>query len=372
MKKISFCLLLGTFQIAGAAPLAEAGLLNADVDPLSPPAIAITARPENFMRIERAATQGEAEAQFQLALMYGGGIDVIKNLATTVLWLEKAARQGHVKAQSVLGASYLLGDGVPKNTLMAIPWLEKAAQQGDVAAQGNLGTVYLKGDGVPQNFDFARSWFEKAGMSGSAFAQQALGLMYLNGWGVKRDETIAAQWLSKAAAQNDPRSRQYLEALRKRSKEAAAASGRRSQAFKLPPPLVVTTQPTSAAPGAAKEEDAAVLNVIARWAEAWSSRDVNAYLSFYADNFQAPHGEKRSAWAARRRARIANKQRINVTVDAPQVDFIGNTAVVHFEQKYVSNNLIEADRKKIVLVMRASEWKIVKEISLISRRKTRP
>jgi TPR repeat protein len=338
MKKIPLFALLAAFQTACVAspPATDAADLDRSrlaVPPQTDRAAAFM--PDDFLRIERAAGAGDAEAQYLLALMYGEGAGVQKNLAITVFWLEKAARQGYAKAQSVLGASYLLGEGAPKNPPMAVAWLEKAALQGDLSAQSNLGAVYLNGDGVPQNLDRARWWLEKAALSGSAYAQRGLALMYLNGWGVSRDETIATRWLTKAVEQNDLMSKRDLEKIRQRDGAEQ-----------------VTT-----------DERGAVLDVVARWAQAWSRKDVHAYLAYYAADFRPPNGEKRSVWAAQRRARIENKQRIAVTVDAPRVDIAGDTAVVRFRQKYVSDNLIRLGSKKIVLAKRADRWKIVREIA---------
>jgi len=47
-----------------------------------------------------------------------------------------------------------------------------------------------------------------------------------------------------------------------------------------------------------------VLAAVNGWAKAWSAKDADAYLAYYASAFQVPGGEPRAAWEATRRDRI--------------------------------------------------------------------
>ena len=111
---------------------------------------------------EKAAAQGEAEAQFKLGLMYDEGKGVRQDHAEARKWFEKAAAQGNAEAQSCLGFMYEKGQGVPQDYVKARKWYEKAAAQGDIEAQFNLGIMYAEGQGVPQNKRTAKEWFGKA------------------------------------------------------------------------------------------------------------------------------------------------------------------------------------------------------------------
>ena len=51
----------------------------------------------------KAAQQGDAKAQFKLALCYDDGTGVPQDKALAAQWYTKAAEQGHVKAQVKLG-----------------------------------------------------------------------------------------------------------------------------------------------------------------------------------------------------------------------------------------------------------------------------
>ena len=78
----------------------------------------------------KAAEQGDAEAQYNLALSYYNGQGVTKSYPNAVKWYRKAAEQGDAKAQFNLALCYGKGDGVPKSYTEAVKWLKKAAAQG--------------------------------------------------------------------------------------------------------------------------------------------------------------------------------------------------------------------------------------------------
>ena len=77
-------------------------------------------------------------------------------------WYEKAAAQGEAEAQFKLGAMYANGRGVRQDYAEARKWYEKAAAQGDAQAQNNLGFMYAHGHGVRQNVQTAKEWFSKS------------------------------------------------------------------------------------------------------------------------------------------------------------------------------------------------------------------
>ncbi|MGZ3239434.1 MAG: nuclear transport factor 2 family protein [Burkholderiaceae bacterium] len=106
-----------------------------------------------------------------------------------------------------------------------------------------------------------------------------------------------------------------------------------------------------------------VLNAVHAWAKAWSEQDVKGYLHAYGSDFKAPNGLSRSAWAEERRTRIADKGRISVRVESPQVTLNGNTATVRFRQIYESDRLKANSRKTLVLTKQGGTWQIQQEHS---------
>ena len=80
-----------------------------------------------------AAEQGNAAAQYSLAVMYTSGRGVIEDDAEAVKWYRLAAEQGYAAAQNNLGFMYANGEGVPKDDAEAVKWYRLAAEQGYAA-----------------------------------------------------------------------------------------------------------------------------------------------------------------------------------------------------------------------------------------------
>ncbi|MCG3872898.1 sel1 repeat family protein [Psychrobacter sp. Ps7] len=64
----------------------------------------------NFRQNLRLANQGNASAQYNLAVMYYKGKGVQKNNAKAVEWFKQAAKQGHIKSQYNLEVMYSNGE----------------------------------------------------------------------------------------------------------------------------------------------------------------------------------------------------------------------------------------------------------------------
>jgi TPR repeat protein len=101
-----------------------------------------------FEEFRAAAEKGDANCQFNLALMYEKGIGVAKDEKQAVVWYRKSAEQGNSNAQFNLGVLYENGRGCDVDFAQANQWYRKASVQGDALAIGNLGMLYLRGDGV--------------------------------------------------------------------------------------------------------------------------------------------------------------------------------------------------------------------------------
>ena len=112
----------------------------------------------------------------------------------------------------------------------------------------------------------------------------------------------------------------------------------------------------------AADPSAEVLKAVNGWAEAWSKKDANAYLSYYAGDFKTPGGEARPAWEKTRRERIAAPKSIEVKVDSPKVTLRGsNEASVTFRQDYRSDKLTSSNTKTLELVKADGRWQIREE-----------
>ena len=122
-----------------------------------------------LMRV--AADQGDADAQFNIGMMYEDGQGVIQDYKEAVKWYRLSADQGYASAQYNLGLMYAQGQGVTQDYKEALKWYRLSADQGDPLAQSNLGVSYVTGQGVTQDYVCAHMWFNIAASSGNTLAE---------------------------------------------------------------------------------------------------------------------------------------------------------------------------------------------------------
>lgn len=146
---------------------------------------------------------GNISAQIMLGALYNKGGAVPRNDKMAATWFEKAATQGNAEAQYQLGNLYE-NSQLPKDYKAAANWYLKAAQQGLAKAQARLGVLYSEGMGVTQNTNEALLWSGKAAIQGNPDAQVWIGSLYGLGKVVPKNDKLAMGWLTKAAAQGHP------------------------------------------------------------------------------------------------------------------------------------------------------------------------
>lgn len=122
------------------------------------------------------ADRGDAEAQYNLGLMYNNGRGVEQDYSQAAEWFRKAAEQGFLQTQFMLANMYAKGRGVAQDDAQAAIWFRKAAEQGNTTAQYTIGTMYAEGRGVQQDKVQALVWLDLAvaGMSPGGGRDRAL------------------------------------------------------------------------------------------------------------------------------------------------------------------------------------------------------
>jgi TPR repeat protein len=80
------------------------------------------------------ADQGCVYSQYNLGVIYYGGIGVPPDLEEALSWFRKVAEQDYVDAQVAMAGMYYLGQGVPQDYSEAARWARKAADQNDAEA----------------------------------------------------------------------------------------------------------------------------------------------------------------------------------------------------------------------------------------------
>lgn len=154
-----------------------------------------------FYWYRKAATQGNRDAQYNLAVSYAFGEGVKQDLTEAAIWYRRAAEQGHIVSQYSLGISYVYGEGVSQDSEEAARWFKKAAEQGYARAQVHLGSLFHTGEGVQQNYTEAVRWYRMAADRGDATAQYNLGTMYRAGKGVEQNYAQAKRWFRQSSDQ---------------------------------------------------------------------------------------------------------------------------------------------------------------------------
>lgn len=120
----------------------------------------------------RAATCGNAYAQYNLALCLYNGQGAAQDREHAIEWWMKAAEQGLPQAQYNLALCYATGQGVERNPQAAVLWWKKAADLGMQDAAYNLALCFHTGFGTGKDDSLARYYFQKAGVIAPPTASQ--------------------------------------------------------------------------------------------------------------------------------------------------------------------------------------------------------
>ncbi|MSO21522.1 MAG: sel1 repeat family protein [Acidobacteria bacterium] len=153
------------------------------------------------------AEAGDADSQFRLGSLYGGGLGVPQDTAEAVKWYRMAAEQGVVEAANILGVTYQMGGrGFPADFAEALKWHRVAAEIGSANSQYAVGLAAQAGSGVPADYVEAAKWFRLAAEQGHGDAQLNLGILYSGlrnsaSQSITEDFPEAIKWYEKAADQ---------------------------------------------------------------------------------------------------------------------------------------------------------------------------
>ncbi len=133
--------------------------------------------------LQKAATAGDAQAQFELAkALHEGRLGLAQDFAQAWKWFELAAKQGVGKASFMLARMAAHGQGVPKDLELSVQWLQEGSRQRNAQAMYQLSVAYANGEGIPRNMMQARYWLNMSAEHDYNVAVQALA-MELDGLG---------------------------------------------------------------------------------------------------------------------------------------------------------------------------------------------
>ena len=147
-------------------------------------------------------------------------------------------------------------------------------------------------------------------------------------------------------------------------KDTPAPATPKSEAEKVPEKAAPAAQKPAPAKPATPASPAEVLAAVNGWARAWSKKDADAYLAYYAKDFKVPGGESRAEWEKGRRSRITAPKSISVSVASPKVTMSSNgEAKVTFRQTYRSDVLKSHGTKTLIMTKSGGRWQILQERS---------
>ena len=90
------------------------------------------------------ALNGNADAQYNLGIMYASGLGVIQDYNEAVKWFRLSSSQGNAQAQKIYGLMYASGRGVTQDYVRAHMWLNISASSGNTLAESNRDKVAKK------------------------------------------------------------------------------------------------------------------------------------------------------------------------------------------------------------------------------------
>ncbi len=149
---------------------------------------------EMFQYLKKAASEGDANAQWKLGMLYLFGIEACpKSEEKAAYWLTLSACQGVAQAQFELGTMHLLGiGGLEQSNNEAGKWFSLSANQEFPAALFQMGEAFLNGKcGFSPSDEQAAKFFTLAAKKGVPQALFNLGVLYEHGRGVRRSLSYA-------------------------------------------------------------------------------------------------------------------------------------------------------------------------------------
>jgi len=128
-----------------------------------------------IVQLREQARAGDAWAQLNLGAAHDHGLSgASPDAQAAVRWYRRAAQQGLAEAQFNLAHCLATGHGVLQDYAEARLWMRRAAEQGMPDAQFLLGVMLAEGLGGGADPGQARDWLQRAAAGGNADASDYL------------------------------------------------------------------------------------------------------------------------------------------------------------------------------------------------------
>lgn len=163
----------------------------------------------------KSSDAGNDNASVILGDLYTKGWnDKSPNLETAYEFFSRAAKNGNAEGQYNLALAYQKGRGVKENKEEAFKWYQKAASQGFAQAEHNLGSMYRDGVTVKKDLVKAFNLYSESSKQGLANSLANLGVIYFNGEGAKQDKVLALAYTLMAFERKDAGAQKNLSAIK--------------------------------------------------------------------------------------------------------------------------------------------------------------
>ena len=146
----------------------------------------------------KAAKEGLAIAQFDVATMYEEGLGVSQDHTQAILWYTKSAEQGNSDAENNLGRIYYEGKHIKQDLEKAYELFKSASEDNQLESFSNLAYMYDNGEYVQEDDAHAFRLYFIAAENGDEESQFRIASMYENGVGTDYDLNKALYWYQKA------------------------------------------------------------------------------------------------------------------------------------------------------------------------------
>lgn len=128
-----------------------------------------------FADLQESAQAGDPWGQLNLGAAYDHGLaGAPRDPSLALQWYRKAAEQGLAKAQFNLAHCLVVGCDGTVDAGQARIWMRRAAEQGMADAQFLLGVMFAEGLGGDVDLAGARQWLQKAVVGGQPDAAEYL------------------------------------------------------------------------------------------------------------------------------------------------------------------------------------------------------
>lgn len=170
---------------------------------------------EKMAATRLAAENGDAVAQYTMAMYQFSGVLGFPDYSKAVDMLKRSAEQGNTDAMYELGVCCMNGEGMPHSYADAEVWFKKSAEQDNLDALLALGMAYRGGRGLGEKPIEAYKCFRRAADLGSAEGYLHLGICTFNGTGTEANVEEAIEFVKEAEKRGSTDAKMLLRRMQK-------------------------------------------------------------------------------------------------------------------------------------------------------------